>query len=166
MTEVRYILSFKGLPEGDFQEVFTLSGDFLTTIEGFDILGGEVKVEAEGSRCGDNFEVDFVLSGKIQTPCDRCNTPLTVSLDAVFPVDFSFGESTKEVADNVFVVSRNEPEFVLDELFWQWVVLAIPMRKVHPEGACSEAVEDFFRKQQRDTKDARWASLEQIEFDK
>jgi hypothetical protein len=44
--------------------------------------------------------------------------------------------------------------------------LAMPMRKVHEEGACSEEVESFFLHQQQNAKDPRWADLEQIQFDK
>lgn len=166
MIEARYILSLRGLPDGEFDIVYTLDNDFLAAIEGFDILGGEIKVTLEGARSGDNFEIDFVLEGIVKTLCDRCNAPLDAAINAVFPMNFSLGDETKEISDSDFVVSRNEPEMGLDEILWQLVVLAMPMRKAHEEGACSEEVETFFRQQQRNTTDPRWADLEQIQFDK
>ena len=63
MVEARYILSLRGLPDGEFDIVYTLDDSFLAAIEGFDIFGGDVKVTLEGTRSGDNFEIDFVLEG-------------------------------------------------------------------------------------------------------
>jgi len=166
MVEARYILSLRGLPDGEFDIVYTLDDSFLAAIEGFDIFGGGVKVTLEGTRSGDNFEIDFVLEGTVRTLCDRCNAPLDAEIEAVFPMSFALGAETKEVSDSDFMVSRNEPEMGLDEILWQLVVLAMPMRKVHEEGACSEEVESFFLHQQQNAKDPRWADLEQIQFDK
>ena len=154
MVEARYILSLRGLPDGEFDIVYTLDDSFLAAIEGFDIFGGDVKVTLEGTRSGDNFEIDFVLEGTVRTLCDRCNAPLDAEIEAVFPMSFALGAETKEVPDSDFMVSRNEPEMGLDEILWQ------------EEGACSEEVESFFLHQQQNAKDPRWADLEQIQFDK
>ena len=41
MVEARYILSLRGLPDGEFDIVYTLDDSFLAAIEGFDIFGGD-----------------------------------------------------------------------------------------------------------------------------
>lgn len=159
----RFFLTLNTVPEGEFSEQFILDGGFLAQENPFDILGGEVTIFVEGLRTGDDFQLAFIVEGEVKTICDRCNTPFLLEVSNEFPLSVRLvnAESSQD-NDEEFLVSRNEPILALDELLFEFVVLSMPMRKVHPEGECVAEAEEFFLSQTQEKEDPRWSVLKQL----
>lgn len=166
MQSAQYLFSLRGIGEGAFCQEFLLDSPFFSAYEGaFDLFGGHVKAILEGIRTQDTFVTTLHVRGEVETLCDRCNTTLTLPIEGSFALQFALGDTTEEVSDDTFTISRNEMEMPLDDLLRQYVVLSLPMRKVHPLGACEASVEEFLSEEETPREDPRWAGLHKLSFD-
>ena len=80
----------------------------------------EVRVTKEGSQ---KVEADVTLKGSVTVQCDRCLEPLQI------PVE--------ENPQEVFKPGTVEIEWDLSQEVYDYICLAMPLQRVHPEGQCN-----------------------------
>ncbi len=90
------------------------------------------------------FRLHFDVSGSVVVPCDRCGDDFTLSLWDEFDLlvkingDEDDDAEPDEEADVAFI-SRNES--VIDSSSWiyEFVMLSLPLQRVHPDNGCNPA---------------------------
>jgi len=104
--------------------------EFFESFGNPDILDAALTVAADIVRHGVTVDVECSISGTVTVPCDRCLEPLEI------PVDTDFSET--------YAPEGDELDFNQD--VYDFVCIALPMQRVHPEGSCNQETIKFLSK--------------------
>ncbi len=148
------------------------------------ISGGDINatVTCINAKAG-QFVFHVHSEGCVFTPCDRCLDDVELRINNDNDINVCFGDEDDDDGDVVFVNERN-PELDLSFIVYQFVLLSLPIRRVHQPGMCNEAMmksmrlhqvarsddeqydEDSDYKPDEDNKntviDQRWEKLKQL----
>lgn len=100
---------------------FRAEGDFFRSFEGTEILDGDVAADVEAEDLGDCLRVRAALKGSVSVTCDRCLEEVSI------PVETEFEED----------VEVHGPVIDLSQIVYDYVCTALPLQRVHPDGACN-----------------------------
>lgn len=84
------------------------------------------------------FMLHFDIGGSVSVPCDRCGDDFKLALWDEFDLIIKLtGEPTDEIEDEDDVVFIPRSETVIDISNWlyEYVMLSIPLQRIHPDGA-------------------------------
>lgn len=135
------LIEINGLPDGSISRHWDLGKEFFALFGNSDIRDARVKVDAKMVRSGNSAAVDILLTGSVTVLCDRCLAPLQIPVSEQIPLSVKFG--AEEADDDVIVISDDEAALDFSQIVYDYVCLAIPMKRVHPEGACDESVAKY-----------------------
>ncbi len=79
------------------------------------------------------IEVDFKISGHAELICDRSLEPFDHHLNIDRRVIFKYGEEPKEVSDEIVIITRDQDSIDLGQFMYEFIVLSIPIKKLHPD---------------------------------
>ncbi len=140
-TESDFILPLSTLKEGEYERNYVIGKDFFTDRGCEEVLDADVEVRLRIEHRYEHFKLRFALKGSIETPCHRCLEPLRVPVYEEFDFTVRYGEEPNDSDDNVLVVDYSTRTFDTAPLIYDSILLAIPMRCVHPEGECYPGME-------------------------
>ncbi|MCW5911764.1 MAG: DUF177 domain-containing protein [Cyclobacteriaceae bacterium] len=117
------------------------------------------------------LEVDFKISGQAALVCDRTLEPFDYPVNETHKVVFKYGEEAREISDEIVIITRDQDSIDLGQYLYEFIALAIPMKKLHPRFA-NEATEDLkmvyttsqseTEEQENDSVDPRWEKLKKL----
>lgn len=118
---------------------FTLDDSFFKNIGG-DISSGNVFSECVCDKIiDDSFHFTFHSVGNVFTPCDRCLDDVELRIDINNDIVVKLGDEDVDDGDVVFV-DRNNPVLCLDNLVYQFVVVSLPIKRIHEPGMCNDVM--------------------------
>ncbi len=79
------------------------------------------------------IEVDLKISGHAKLICDRSLEPFDYRLDIDRKVIFKYGEEPQEISDEIMIITRDQDFVDLGQFIYEFIVLAIPIKKIHPD---------------------------------
>ena len=166
-----YVVRFSELKDDTETFEFSLQDKFFKDFKSSEWENGRVNVVADVIKRPDGITIDFEMKGELTVLCDRC-------LDAFArPVQFSqrlfvkYGQEPKELDDNVVVISREENQIDMGKYFYEYLVLSMPVKRVHPnrmngESGCNremiEKLEQHIMKNNIEDTDPRWDALKRL----
>lgn len=141
------LIEINGLSDGSISRHWSLGKEFFALFGNGDIRDGKVEADAKLTRSSGKISVDLMLRGSVTVLCDRCLSPLQVPVKEEIPIVVKFGEApsgegSDNLDDDVEEVFLPEEAGALDlgQMAYDYVCLAIPLRRVHPKGGCDESV--------------------------
>ncbi len=122
------------------------------------------------------IEVDFKISGQADLICDRSLEPFDHHLNITRKVIFKYGEEAQEVSDEIVIITQDQDSIDLGQFMYEFIVLAIPIKKLHPDLRNEEGDDDesdvkivystSTEKEQEEKKeediDPRWEKLKKL----
>lgn len=144
----KYKLILKDLPTGKSQFEYELSDDFFKLIndEESDVKRGKLTASVEVVRSAKGFDLKFNVQGNIFVPCDRCLDDVDMSVDTQQKLVVKFGKEYSEESDEIVVVPEDEGEINIAWFLYEFIVLSLPAKRVHPAGSCNKVVAQKLRK--------------------
>ena len=114
--------------------------------------------------------LNFHLEGKVLVPCDRCADEFYIPIQSEQVFYIKFGAEGVEESDDVVVVPAEEHAFDVRSLIYEYIILSIPMYRVHPEGECNPEVlamlsHDEEPSDEEVATDPRWAALKDVKLE-
>jgi uncharacterized metal-binding protein YceD (DUF177 family) len=88
------------------------------------------------------IEVDFKISGHAELICDRSLEPFEHALKIDRKIIFKYGEEPQEISDEIVIITRDQDRLDLGQFMYEFIVLAIPIKKLHPNLRNQEEDED------------------------
>ena len=116
-----FIVKLNDLASGTSRKEWKAGAEFFEKFENPDILGADVQVAATLKNRGLTVEVSCEITGCVTVACDRCLEDLPI------PVETSFEESYTPDSD----------ELDLSQDVYDFIMISLPMQRVHPEGECN-----------------------------
>jgi len=79
------------------------------------------------------IEADFTIQGTARLVCDRSLEPFDHPINVQHLVIFKFGETNEELSDEIVMIHRDTATLELGSYLFEFLGLAVPMKKLHPK---------------------------------
>lgn len=124
------------LPTGSATELTCHVGPELFADLGAEVAGCDVSARVTLEPSHGAFKLAMALRGVMQVPCDRCLEPVAIPVDTRYELTLRLGPEYDDAAPGILVIPERDPAVDLAPLMRDTLILALPMRRVHPDGAC------------------------------
>lgn len=125
------VIKFK---EGRHVIDFEIGDAFFQNFEDNEIVEkGNLAVRAILDKGANLIEVNFHIHGSVQLTCDRSLEVFDHPLDFPEKMVYKYGSEEKEIDENVFMITRDTPVINVAQLIYEFILLALPLKKIHPD---------------------------------
>lgn len=166
-----YQIPVNGLALGNHSYHFDVKNDFFEGMDYSEIHQGTVSIDLDIEKTELMMTLNFALQGKVRVACDRCADEFDIPIENNEVYYVKFGSEVAEESDDVAVVPADQHDFDISSLIYEYIILSIPIHRVHPEGECNPEVlqmlsheEEPVAEEENET-DPRWAALKNIKLD-
>jgi len=128
-----YSIALRGLKEGSHLYDFKIDSDFFASFEKSEIHEASLEVVVNLVKRSSHLEMKIVISGTVSLTCDRCLELYAQEIITEDKVLIKFGDQWEEADDEVIVMPDGENEIILDQLFYEFAHLGLPLKKIHPD---------------------------------
>ena len=170
----KYNVDLKGIRVASLELEFDLDNAFFADIDGEEFQKGAVKAKVAVSKNRDIFDFSFSLTGTVIVPCDRCLDDLAIDVDTENTLRVKLGESYADEGD-IVIVPESEGDLNIAWYLYEFIVLALPMKRVHAPGKCNHEMTGKLKKHSADADadsdgeemqiDPRWAGLKDLQIE-
>jgi uncharacterized protein len=171
----QYTIPFSGLAEGKHLFDFSADQRFFAGFEESEIEKGSVTIQVELEKRSTYLRLTFMLEGKVELICDRCLEPFLQPVESSNFMLVKFSETETDDGDEVIYIHPGAHQVDVAKLIYEFIVLSIPIRHVHPEDADGKSLCDpeMLRKldelkvtevPESDPIDPRWNDLKKINY--
>lgn len=168
--ESTYLIPISGLALGKHSFQYEVSDEFFSGMDYSEIQHGKVSVNLDIDREETMLVLTFDIEGTVRVMCDRCADEFDLPIDSNQVFYIKLGTENAEESDDVMVMPADQHDFDLASLIYEFIILSIPMHRVHPEGECNQEVIDMLNGMQEaaeedeESIDPRWAALKDIKL--
>lgn len=125
------IIKFK---EGLHEVVFPIGDDFFQQVEGNDLLQhGNLTARVKINKGANLMELSFFISGEVELTCDRSLEQFNHPMELTETMIYKFGSEVKEIDESVMMITRDTPSINVAQLIYEFILLALPLKKIHPD---------------------------------
>lgn len=167
-----YTIPINDLKEGRHHYEFLVADKFFEAFPESEVKKCSVNVGIELTKRSTGVDAVFNLTGKATVTCDRCLDEFEMPLEYEAHLYFEPGDEPGEVSDELVVIPRNETHIDMRQYIYEFINLAIPAQKYHPEdenghSACDPEMIERLNKikvNQTDNQetDPRWDKLKDL----
>ena len=159
---------------------FVLDDAAFQQIDGL-VTRGNVKAHVACTRVGQSgIQFQIHSEGVVYVPCDRCLADVELRIDTTDELTVRLGDTYEDDGD-VVTVPQSEGLLDISLPIYEFVVLSMPLRRIHEPGKCDNAMMEVFdehqaaRSSREDAQDddsnpddvatdSRWDALKNIQF--
>ena len=169
--ENEFLIPVSGLALGVHSFKFDIKDDFFADMDYSEVKQGAVTVDLEVVREELMMTLNFHLEGKVLVPCDRCADEFYIPIQSEQVFYIKLGAEEVEESDDVVVVPAEEHAYDVRSLIYEYIILSIPIHRVHPEGECNPQVlallsnNDELSEEVEAETDPRWAALKDVKIE-
>ena len=165
-----FLIPVSGLALGVHNFKFDIKDDFFADMDYSEVKQADVTVDLEVLREELMMTLNFHLEGKVLVPCDRCADEFYIPIQSEQVFYIKFGAEGVEESDDVVVVPAEEHAYDIRSLIYEYIILSIPIYRVHPEGECNPEVlamlsHDEEPSDEETETDPRWAALKDVKLE-
>jgi uncharacterized metal-binding protein YceD (DUF177 family) len=170
-----FIIQFGGLREGVHNFVFDINKEFFDLIDYSELQNSNLKINLELNKMSSMLVFKFVSNGTVELVCDRCLDKFNYDIDFDETIFVKFGNTYQEVDIDVIYLERGEYEIDILDLIYQFIMLNLPISKIHPEDefgntTCNEKMINKINEfngienelGQEEVVDSRWNELKKL----
>jgi len=118
-------------------------GDEFLNLYGKDLLtAGSFVVNVALDKHETFLEADISIEGTAQLVCDRSLETFDQPVSTRGRMIFKYGETDEELSDEIVVIHRDTVSLDLGQYFYEFIGLALPMKRLHPRFQDEDTDED------------------------
>jgi uncharacterized protein len=106
------------------------------------ILGGNMKADVELDKTESLLTFHFDIKGQVRLTCDRSLEEFDHPLDVQATFRIKYGDENAELADDLWQITPNTQAINIAQHLYDYIGLALPMKKLHPRFVEEEADEE------------------------
>ena len=165
-----FLIPVSGLALGRHSYQFEIDDHFFAEREYSEIQQGRVEVTLDIDRQETLMTLKFGIEGTVQVVCDRCADEFDLPISDEREFYLKLGTENAEESDDVEVVPAEQATYDVSSLVYEYIILAVPMHRVHPDGQCNPEVMAMLTaepaaRETTDEVDPRWAALKDIKLE-
>ena len=132
------------LKEGRHSFSFEVSDEFFSKFEDNHLVSkGNLVANVVLSKDVNLIEVLFDISGTVELMCDRSLETFDYPLKTTEKLLYKYGPEEQEINEEIYIITRDTPKIELAQLIYEFILLAIPAKKIHPDYKVEMDEEDF-----------------------
>jgi len=150
-----YNIPLRSLSEGKHEFKYDLDKSFFALIDDgtAEVKKGGLKVVVSLKKTSVTFELNFDITGAVQVPCDRCLDDISMDVDTKNKLIVKFGKEYSEESDEIVIIPEEDGEINIAWFLYEFIVLSLPTKKVHPPGTCNKAMSTKLNKHRAKSSD-------------
>lgn len=122
------------LTEGEHRFPFEVNDKFFSHFEDNSILSkGNLIVAVVLKKEVNLIEALFEIEGTVELVCDRSLETFDYPLKTVQKVLFKYGPEETEINEEIYMITRDTPKLNFAQLIYEFIFLAVPLKKIHPD---------------------------------
>jgi uncharacterized metal-binding protein YceD (DUF177 family) len=178
MSKSEYVIRFSGLKEGIHQFVFEVGNKFFEQLDYSEIKVAKITATVDFEKRTNMLVVNYHVSGEVELMCDKCTDDFLLSISGEEELIYKFGEGISN-DEKIIILPENEIEIDVSQPIYEVTCLAIPSKRVHPEGKCNQemlaAMDDYLmvenhevtetvveEEEESEDVDPRWSALKNL----
>lgn len=167
----QFNIPFTGLTNKTHQFQFEIDQSFFQSFQNNSFDDCNIIVNLDFDKKETFFQLKFYVDGTVHLPCDRCLEPYNQEIFGDYELFVKFSDDPSKAADDedddIIYISRNEDHLDVSKPIYDYTLLSIPLRCVHPEdeegiSGCNKEVVAKLTSVDNDIADPRWAALEKL----
>lgn len=128
----RYRVNIVGLSNKIHHFEYELGDDFFASY-GTDLISkGLFHVDVTVNKHETFLEVTFDVRGTAKLTCDRSLEEFDYPIETHNMVVFKYGDEDREITEEITMIQRDTPSLELGQFMYEFIGLAVPMKKLHP----------------------------------
>ena len=131
MSEI-FTIPFKGLKEGRYSFEIKIDDEFFEGFEESEIKEGKILAVVEMGKKASHIDLLIKISGTAMVICDRCLEMFSYPINCENRLIVKFEEDISNDDADVICLSIDEHELELRQHLYEFIHLALPIRRVHP----------------------------------
>jgi len=165
-----YAIPLSGLKEGLHNIDFEIGKEFFEKFEESEVKEGSLIANVEIEKRSSHADLFIRISGDVILCCDRCLEMFSQPVDCENRLLVKFGKSLDDIDPDILSVPADEHELDLTQHFYEYIHLALPIRRVHPEDSDGNStcdpemirkLEEYIIEKKKNT-DPRWDELKKL----
>ena len=133
----RYTIAYRGLRSGLHDFHFKVDGGLFRAFGSTEIKDGDCDVSVALERGESMLTLDVNVDGSVVVECDRCLEDCKVPIEYEGTLMVKFSDEIRDYDGEVMWISPADGEVELAQYIYESIVLAMPYRRVHPDGECN-----------------------------
>jgi Predicted metal-binding, possibly nucleic acid-binding protein len=103
---------------------------------------GSLKAEVSLDKRETFIDASFVINGSVKLICDRSLDTFDYRIRAQKKLVFKYGDDDQELSDEIVMIHRDSESLELGQYIFEFIVLEIPMKRLHPRYQAEEQEDD------------------------
>lgn len=128
----RYRINILGLSLSIHHFEYEFGGEFFKKYGTGLVSEGSFKVDVALDKRETFLDTSFKITGSVKLVCDRSLDEFDYPIDVSSKIIFKFGDEDKEISEDVVMIHRGTESLELGQYIYEFIALAIPMKKLHP----------------------------------
>jgi uncharacterized protein len=166
-----YVVRFSELKDDTETFEFLLRDSFFQAYKSSDWENGLIDATVSVRKRPDGITIDLKMTGELTVICDRCLDSFQLPVDFTQRLYVQYGQEPEELDDNIVVVAWEDNQINLAGYFYEYLVLSIPVKRVHPDNpfgdsGCNkemiEKLEEHIILKKTENRDSRWDDLKKL----
>ena len=167
-SEVRaYLVNIPSLKNGQHEFDFEINDGFFAHFEDSLVEKGKGHCRMELKKTDTMMTMDFEFDLSVELVCDRSLDIFHFPIEEKHELIVKFGEHDEELSEDLLVISRETQIFDTAPYLYEFINLAIPMKKLHPRYDGVETPDLIYQSEVTEDEseeeiDPRWAELKKL----
>lgn len=133
---------------GSHSFTFKLDNEFFAYVKehlnGF-VEKGDCNAEVILEKNEQLIRATFIIDGTIELVCDRSLDEFDYEVDVEDTLLYKYSEEERELTEEIVLITRRTPSINVGELLHEFLMLDIPMKKLHPRFWEEDEYSDEYR---------------------
>ena len=139
-----YDIDIVRLREGKHIFSFEVNNEFFSQFEDNNLVtNGDLTVRVVLHKDINLIEALFEIDGTVELVCDRSLETFDYPLNTADKILYKYGAEEQEVNEEIYIITRDTPRLKLAQLIYEFILLALPAKKIHPDYIGEMDEEDF-----------------------
>ena len=127
-----YNIPLSGLKEGRHMIDFGIGNEFFEEFDESEIKEGSLKAYIEMEKRSSHLDLLIRITGSVMLCCDRCLEMFSKPLECENRLLVKLGKSISDDDPDILSLPSDEHELDLKQHFYDYIHLALPIKRVHP----------------------------------
>jgi uncharacterized protein len=163
-------IQLSGLKEGHHTIDFEIDKAFFDQFEESEVKEGSLIANIEMDKRTTHLDLKIGISGSVRVSCDRCLEMFSQPVTSENRLLIKFGKSLEDIDPDILSVPIDEHELDLQQQIYEFIMLALPIKRVHPadkkgKSTCDpvmlKKLEELIIEEEKDN-DPRWDELKKL----
>ncbi len=128
-----YTIPLGGLKEGRHTIDFEIDKEFFEQFEESEVKEGSLIANIVMDKRSTHLDLAIRISGNVRICCDRCLELFFYPLVCENRLLVKYGKSLDDIDPDILSLPIGESELDLKQHIYEFILLALPIRRVHPD---------------------------------